>query len=221
MDNLYHSLYDDDDVFLNIGLDVIEKISGHRDPNSLSGYYNFEDYVSTITTLKNSYLNIIHINIRSIHKNFDVLKSVLNGLPKPPDVIAVTETWLQEHTKHLYSLEGYNSYHLVRTEREHGGVSIFINNMLQTELLNQFCFINEHIEILTCQLTIGISKYVIAAIYRPNSKHIGVNEFTYFINDMLNNEIFRENKSLCYGVIVEDEAMLEESLVEDLKSGLL
>ena len=38
-------------------------------------------------------------------------------LLKSPDIIAFADTWLEEHNKHLYSLEGYNSYHLVRTER--------------------------------------------------------------------------------------------------------
>lgn len=88
----------------------LEKIAGHRDANSLSKYYNFEDYISATKSLSTNYLNILHINIRSLHKNFDVLKSFLKCLPKPPDVIAITETWLQEHTKHLDSLEGYDTY---------------------------------------------------------------------------------------------------------------
>lgn len=37
MENLFYSLYDDNEVFsLNLEFSVIEKISGQRDPNSLS-----------------------------------------------------------------------------------------------------------------------------------------------------------------------------------------
>ena len=71
--------------------------------------------------------------------------------------------------------------------------------MLQTELLNTFCFINENIEMCTFKLTLGVSHYIIAALYRPKSKHIGVNEFTSDMNDILNNDIFRRNKSLLIG----------------------
>ena len=200
MENLYTSLYDDnDELSTNLELSVIEKISGQRDPNSLSRYLNFEDYISATESLCANYFNIIHINIRSLHKNFDALKAFLNCLPKPPDIIAITETWLQEHTKHLYSLEGYDSHHLVRTEREHGGISIFTNNMIKTEVLNQFCFINDNVEICTTKLILGDSNYVISIIYRPNSKHIGVNEFTSYVNNLLNNDVFRLNKSLLIG----------------------
>lgn len=87
----------------------------------------------------------------------------------------------------------------MRTEREHGGISNFANNMFKTELLNQFCIINENIEICTSKLTLGDTHYIISVIYRPNSKHIGVNEFTTTLDDLVNNESFRRNKSLLIG----------------------
>ena len=71
--------------------------------------------------------------------------------------------------------------------------------MLQTELLNPFCFINVNIEMCTLKLTLGDSNYIITVLYRPKSKHVGVNEFTSDMNDMLNNDIFRRNKSLIIG----------------------
>ncbi len=98
MENLYKSLYDDlnqnNDVFntLNFELNIIENISGQHDVNYLPKYYNFEEYSSATESLGNNYINIIHIHIRYLHKNFYLLKSFLNCLPKLPDVIAVTET---------------------------------------------------------------------------------------------------------------------------------
>ena len=58
MENLYTSLYDDnDELSTNLELSVIEKISGQRDPNSLSKYLNIEDYISATESLCDNYFN--------------------------------------------------------------------------------------------------------------------------------------------------------------------
>lgn len=204
MENLYSSLYEDcnfnnDNDNHTLALNVIEQISGHQDINSLSKYFSFDEYSAAIDSLDNNYLNIIHINIRSLHKNFDSLKSFLICLPKTPDIIALTETWLQEHTKHLYSIEGYDSYHLVRTNREHGGISIFTKCELKADIITQYSFINDNIEIFSAKIELDNSKLVISVIYRPNSKHIAVEEFTNIMNGLFSNDIFRLNKSIIIG----------------------
>ena len=204
MENLYRSLYDDitnDDNTQtnNFDLDLINRISGQSDISTLSKYYNIEEYSDLAESMRNNYINIMHINIRSIQKKFDALKSLLNCLPKPPDVLAVTETWLKESNKHLYSLDGYVSHHIVRTNREQGGISIYTKDDFSTELLNQYCYINENIEISTIKLKSLNLTYIISVIYRPHSKHEMVNEFTDLINQILSNAIFRCNKSILLG----------------------
>ena len=74
MENLYKSLYDDNIMnndtanTFNLELSQIEKISGHQDISCLSKYFNFDEYTSVVDSLHNSYLSIIHINIRSLQK---------------------------------------------------------------------------------------------------------------------------------------------------------
>ena len=205
MENLYKSLYDDiinDDNTNahNFDLDIVNKISGQSDISSLSRYYSIEEYSAVAEPMgNNKYINISHINIRSIQKKLETLKSLLNCLPKPPDILAVTETWLKESNKHLYSLDGYVSHHLVRLNREQGGISVFIKNDFTTELLNQYCYINDDIEIFTFKLKTSNLTYTISVIYRPNSKHEKVNEFTSAINEILTNATFRSNKSILLG----------------------
>ena len=206
MENLYSSLYEDyipnnDNDNFNIDLSVIEQISGHQDINSLSKYFNFDEYSSATASLDNTYLNLMHINIRSLQKNYDNLKSFLSCLPKTPDIIALTETWLQDHTKHLYSMEGYDSIHLVRTNREHGGITIFVKCEIKANTLPQFSFINDNIEISSVKIEVDNSDFIISVIYRPNSKHIAVEEFTNVVNDLFTHEIFRHNKSIIIGDI--------------------
>ena len=202
MENLYESLYEDiirDDDTHNFDIEVINKISGQHDLRSLSRYYNIEDYCTISEPMGDNYLNIIHVNIRPLQKNLDLLTSLLKCLPKPPDVLAVSETWLKESTKHLYSLEGYISHHLVRTTREQGGITIFVKHDLAAELLNDFSYINDNIEILTTKLKVSNTTYIISVIYRPHSKHELVNEFSDIINELLTNDIFRRNKSILLG----------------------
>ena len=160
------------------------------------------------------------MNIRSIHKNFDVFKTFLNSLPKPPAVIALTETWLRESFKHLYSLDGYVSHNLVRTNREHGGITIFIKDIFSFELINEYCFINDNIEICTARLKILNYSYIISVIHRLHSKHVVVNEFTTIANQILSNEIFRCSKTILLGDL--NINLLEHSthwqLIKDAKA---
>lgn len=183
----------------NLFLNEIEKISGHRYPNTLSKYYNFEEYISTTESLGSDYVNLIHINIRSLRKNFVNLQSFLKCLPKSLDIVVITETWLLEHTKHLYSLEGYEPIHLKRTERIHGGGSICIRDILNFDLLSEFCNIKENIEICTTEIKFENTKYIISVVYRPHWKHTRINEFIEFLNQLLNNATLKHNKTIIIG----------------------
>ena len=131
---------------------MINKISGQYDKNSLSRYFIIQEYNSATDSLGNNYVNIIHVNIRSLHNNFNSLKLFLSCIPKLPDVIALAETWLKEHTKHLYSIEVYTPFHLVRTDREHGDVIIYTKNVLNAKVIDQFSFVNKNIEISSSKL---------------------------------------------------------------------
>ena len=154
---------------------------------------------SSTDPLANNYINIIHINIRSLQKNFDLLKSMLNCLPKQPDIIAITETWLRDSTKHMYTMDGYTAFHLVRTNREHGGISVFVKDEIHANILDQYYFVNEHIELHSLKITVNAQEYVIATIYRPHSKHIAVPDFTNLFIEILSNDIFRCHKTILLG----------------------
>ena len=86
MENLYPSFFDtlfnfEDDN--DIGPDYIKTIYGHTDGQSLSKYYDIDNYNLATKLLKFPYTSILHVNIRSINKNFDQLKTLLQCLPKP------------------------------------------------------------------------------------------------------------------------------------------
>lgn len=87
---------------LNFEVNVIEKISGQHDVNYLS-MYDFDEYSSANESLENNYIDIVHINVRSLNKNFYLLKSFLKCLPMLSIVIVVTEKWLRQSTIPIYS----------------------------------------------------------------------------------------------------------------------
>ena len=202
MENLYPSLFytiynlqDDHDI----GLEYIRTTYGHTDTTSLSKYYNLDSYTQTTHHAPLPFTNIIHVNIRSIRKNFDHLKSLLHCLPKPPDVIAVTETWLQQHTKHMYEIEGYISFHLTRTIREQGGVSIYVKQSFQSLSIQQFCTVNLSIEMCTVHIKATNLNIIVSVIYRPHSKHKDVENFTKLMSDTLLHDLFKNNNSILIG----------------------
>ena len=112
MENLYESLYDDviSDNFTetdNIGTKIIRAVNGHVDLYSLSNYYSIEENNAHVNTTSQPSLNIFHLNVRSLQKNFHNLSSIVKCFSNPPHIIASSETWLKDSTSHMYVLEAY------------------------------------------------------------------------------------------------------------------
>ena len=199
MENLYASLYDDivSDNPANtndIGSDIIRTVNGHTDLTSISNYYSIDEYNQhiqpTSSTTQHS-LSILHLNIRSLQKNYDNLTSFLGCLKIQPHIVALSETWLKDTNQHLYQLNGYSTYHSCRLNKEHGGVSLLISTDILSEPVQQFTFISNIMEMCTVQLKLK-TKVIISVIYRPYSKHVAVEEFTHSLSDILTQELYRK-----------------------------
>ena len=144
-------------------------------------------------------LNILHINSRSLPRNFDEMLTLLNSFSTYPDILGITKTWLSNINKDHYHISGYHSYHLTRSLRPHGGVTLFVSNKLQSDQLTNFTIINDDIEINTVKITSNNFNFIVRAIYRPNSKHIGVDEFTNTLTSLLYKDHLRKNKVIIIG----------------------
>lgn len=66
---------------------------------------------------------ILHLNIRSVIAHYEELEALMHFLDYP-DVVCLTETWLNESNQHLYSLNKYEGYHYVRPKKS-GGAYLF------------------------------------------------------------------------------------------------
>lgn len=61
----------------------------------------------------NNYINvliIIHQNIRSTRKNFDLFVLNMHKLDKMPNIIIVSEIWIQEYELEFYKLPNYDMF---------------------------------------------------------------------------------------------------------------
>ena len=139
--NLYETLFPDDDE-QDIGMLAINDMYDHLNFEKLSNYVDIKGYNSSlIVETGSNALSIIHFNIRSLPTNLHHLEVLLVSFTQLPDIIVLTETWLTKDKKDTINLNGYYSFNLVRDQKLHGGVSIYIKQNIDTKLLEKFSFI--------------------------------------------------------------------------------
>ena len=112
-------------------------------------------------------------------------------------VIGLTETWLNDVTSDLYSLEGYGLIEKHRTNKIGGGVGLFVRNSINYKqradllIFNDFCeslFIEIDKEVFGCEKNIAIG-----VMYRPPNHDI--NQFIECTKEILE-KVHQENKFL-------------------------
>ena len=74
-------------------------------------------------------LNILNYNVRSFECNKSHFLPLIEKAS--PSIFISTETWLND--SYLPNIDGYDSYHTVRNDRQSGGVSIFVNESLNSK----------------------------------------------------------------------------------------
>ena len=103
----------------------------------------------------NDTLSLMHLNIRSIPSNLTKLVQYLSNLNVNFDIIGISETWLNETNKYIYNLNGYNHVPLVRQDRVHGGVALFISASFSYRILNEISIVNKDIECIFIEIELN------------------------------------------------------------------
>ena len=137
--------------------------------------------------------NICCQNIRSFSKNSNDFISSFNS--NFPDLMVLTETWF--NNSNTQNIQNYIAYHTLRTTNRSGGVSIYVKNSFISEIVNDFSFENESIEISTVKIHIGKLKLFVLGIYRPHSGKI--NDFILALNSILDSSIFQNSTCVILG----------------------
>ena len=168
--------------------------------------YMSDDFMNIIPKVNCNYLNIdsidiesnqgisiIHINARSVIKHVDDIIFLLDECKFKFNIIVITETWFQEINKDIYTIDKYNSIHVVRNNNGitnnnvGGGVYIFIQDDLIYNTLDNLCIsIPNILDIVTISLNISNTNIIISVIYKsPKSNIINFSDFIYNNFNML------------------------------------
>ena len=110
---------------------------------------NFKDFS------KNSFF-VLHLNIRSINRNFEVFSEFHSKLNHIFSVKCFSETWASEENinkNSTFQLKKYNLIHQVRNSGKGGGLCIFIYESLCYKLRKYLSINSEDIESLSKEIS--------------------------------------------------------------------
>ena len=156
---------------------------------------------STIENLQNcvdnTYLSLIHLNIRSFQKNYSNFENYISALDFEFSIIGFSETWLTDSNKSFCSIVGYNHEYLYRQDKIGGGVSLFIKDNVKYFVRSDLSILNKHIEVIFVEIDKNqyqsSKNIVVGTLYRPPNTDIEI--FNAHLNNIL--EILKsENKSV-------------------------
>lgn len=118
---------------------------------------------------KHQSLDLLHVNIRSTHKNRDLLGFYTAKCIFFLDVIVLTEVNVDSSTIKQYQLDDFCQYHLCREKRKGGGLAIYVRKecLCQQTLLS---FSKAEVTLLTIEK--AQASYVIVVVYRPPGKNV-------------------------------------------------
>ena len=117
---------------------------------------------------KDNEFSILHLNIRSVVNKFDDLKAYLNSLEYKFSIIELSETWLNPDNINESPLTDYHNIVKVRTNKQGGGVGLYVNRSLQfRERTDLALNVEDVIESHFIELTTKPSNTLIGIIYRP------------------------------------------------------
>ena len=117
-------------------------------PNEIESFLSEKENSETI--------NAIHVNIRSLSKNFDNLLDILRDSNNSSNVLCITEIWCTDSTLKNNANLHLPNFDIISQERKRnkrgGGVPIYIHKSLTCNLRNDLCVSDKDKEILTIEI---------------------------------------------------------------------
>lgn len=132
-----------------------------------------------------SRLSVLLANVRSVLNKLDSFNSIVDTCR--PNVIALTETWLNNNirnTEIFYDASRYTIYRCDRTLRQGGGVMLAVLNAHDSYQVA----VETDIEIILSCVEVAHQKFIFAACYRPPN---APPTFTASLHDVLNTVVTR------------------------------
>ena len=133
--------------------------------------FNHEDLVLNLT---DECLSVMTINVRSFRGNFATVVLFISSLKVKPQILILTETWLNDEDCKLYNIPGYNVHNVTRNNYG-GGIACYYINHLYVTQIKEFTGIFDACESLCIELRSGsFGTLTILCVYRPPSLKAGL-----------------------------------------------
>lgn len=109
-----------------------ENATDNMSKNLVSDYYSLDnDKVNDILDVAGSkVLSVFHCNVRSFARNLTLLYDLIYCISSKPDILAVTESKLNENTLTNVDIFGYSFYH-VQSPTNAAGAGLYVKQNLQ------------------------------------------------------------------------------------------
>ena len=155
---------------------VIDGNSSYLTEDQLYKFFDFDDKYS---------FNVLHINCRSLNKNFKALENLLATISGTLSVIALSETWLTEISKDTFNILGYNFVSKNRTSKIGGGVGFYIDCNVDYTLRADISIMSDYIECIFIEIQqTNSNNIVVGCVYRPPNTDLAL--FNAELLDILN-----------------------------------
>ena len=110
------NLFEAETILTNENFDPDSNFFNEKINSVESTYYTHEEFVSFSRNLSEN-LSIIHLNIRSLHKNIDKLKDFLKDIKGNFSVIILSEAWIDDDKADLNSLFHIPNYSFIHEKK--------------------------------------------------------------------------------------------------------
>ena len=151
----------------------------HRATTSKIGNCEYFDVNATNFPQSNNYsLKLMHLNICSLHKNYDALYNLLQSLKFSLDLFCLTETRIRDQPLFNISLPGYSFVH-VNSQTAAGGVAVYIFKRLNYKFYEKQFRLHKA-ESIWLNISGCHQNCIVGVIYR----HPSLTEINKFLNDL-------------------------------------
>ena len=132
-------------------------------------YTDIDDGVITNVSSCDVVFTMLHLNIRSFHRNRDALMMLLADFKDHGVIvhaIGLCETFLSGHSSPMADLENYHGMHSTRNDKVGGGTSLFIHDSVHVKKVIETPF-TDTFESISAVVTHCGKEIFISEFYRP------------------------------------------------------
>lgn len=148
--------------------------------------------------LNNEYLSVLHVNLMSIERKWDLLCVNLDPVIEQLDILVLTEIDVNEVQATAYQLRGFIQVSKCRVRKGGGGVMVFVRDTFQIEDM-MYNFDQADNLVLKINDTKSKMKYILIAVYR--SPKLDLNKFLTDLDFWVKNATKKDDLVIMIGDI--------------------